>query len=767
MSTSVQRFFLTMVIYLSVCIYSYVFISPYSFISFVGPAAGITTALVVYWGASVLLAITLATVLFCLFLSLGANLPVGSSLVIIALLTLMLQSIWAKQLTFAQVNQQRWLKSRRNLLLFLFKVGPFISLISASSVVILTLLENEQYGENLFFVFVSSWSSSVLFSLFFTPLLLLSQGQHQLSSAKRFFITLASLLAFVSIGLLFTISQNVQQHQRLDSFNKVRNKVIDKIKHENALTIEQINSMSALFKAKEQVSKKEFDLFAQSIFQSESSVRVLEWAPVVRYENRAEFENKFSTINEKSINGIVKKASERSQYAPIKYLYPSLNNEQALGLDVLKNAKTTIDMEQVVVQKGVVASAPISLIQDEHTNLGVLFVTAIFSANSNQKQDRDKDLLGFVIAVVQFESFFELISPDKSDNVSLFIEDVTTQEPFVLFGKKLNESYRHVEQTSLNVNSRKWRISLGENQPWQMQTKNWQMWAMLFGTTLGSVLFQVLILMMAVYSNELSVQVMRKTRELILAKENLEDKSTAKTHFLLSFTDELHASIKAINHYIKQLCRVTEKEQNQFVEQIALANNNMQRLLDMAGDLSKIELGALSITKEPLDLYGFLEQIEFMLKAENLNKNQEMQILIDSNVPHFINSDKLKIQQIIMACCGNIYKLYDNDKIRLTIRIHHQTVNTATLLLVFSSYKYETSSASQATQQSLSKDVSLYGTEIMMAKEVCQLMGGDVNLTISALGEKVLTASIRIEITSSEQQQAHQGQIFDEKHDFK
>jgi len=136
-------------------------------------------------------------------------------------------------------------------------------------------------------------------------------------------------------------------------------------------------------------------------------------------------------------------------------------------------------------------------------------------------------------------------------------------------------------------------------------------------------------------------------------------------------------------------------------------------------------------------------------------------------VPHFINSDKLKIQQIIMACCSNIYKLYDNDKIRLTIRIHHQTVNTATLLLVFSSYKYETSSASQATQQPLSKDVSLYGTEIMMAKEVCQLMGGDVNLTLSALGEKVLTASIRIEITSSEQQQAHQGQIFDEKHDFK
>ena len=54
-----------------------------------------------------------------------------------------------------------------------------------------------------------------------------------------------------------------------------------------------------------------------------------------------------------------------------------------------------------------------------------------------------------------------------------------------------------------------------------------------------------------------------------------------------------------------------------------------------------------------------------------------------------------------------------------------------------------------------------------MAKEVCQLMGGDANIAISASGERVLTASIKIEITSNEQQQSYQAQTFDEKDNFK
>lgn len=769
------RLFLTLIIYLSVCVFIFAFVEPYSFISFIGPAAGITTALVVFWGPSILFAIAAATIIFCLFLYFWVNLPIELSMVIIALLTLILQGFWAKHLTLIEVDKQNWLKSRRNLLTFLFKVGPVISLVSASTVVILTILESREFGNNLFFVFASCWSSSVLFSIFFTPLFLLSQGRHQLSSSKRFFITIASLLALITIGLLLNIYHNIQQHQRQDRFEKVQNKVVQEIQQEVALTIEQLNSLSAFFKAKKQVSRREFDLFSQHIFQQKSSVRVLQWAPVVNHENSAEFIEYFGDINEKNINGKLQKANIRKFYAPIKYIYPSLGNRQVIGLDVLSNSKNIIDMEKVISQGGIIASAPISLIQDNYENLGVLFATAVFdglASASNAKSDIQKQedkgrLLGFIIAVVQFERFFEQISPLQADSIALFIEDITAQEPYVLFGKQLNENFRHHVSTFLYVNSRKWRISVGESHTWQMQEKNWQVWGMLFGVTLGGGLFQILILMMAVYSNELSVQVVRKTRELIIAKEESDHKNMAKTNFLYTLINELQAPLEAIANFTKQLQQADSQEQKILIHQIGLAKGNMDKLLLMVADLSKIELGELAVYKEPLDFYGFLDRIESMLKVSKLNKNNSITLLIDPSVPYFINSDELKIQQFLMAFCGGVHKLFGVENIRLSIKVHNHQYSSATLLFVFTNQDNESDNSTKQLQHFISKDLSLYSAEMAMAKEVCQLLEGDANLAISASGERVLTASIKIDITSNEQQRAYQAQTFDEKDNFK
>jgi len=769
-----QRFFLTLVIYLSVCIYSYVFITPYSFISFIGPAAGITTALVVFWGSGILLAVVVATILFCLFLYFWLNLPIESSMVIITLLALMLQGFWAKQLTFAEVNKHKWLKSRRSLLIFLFKVGPVISLVSASTVVILTTLENQMFGDNLFFVFVCSWSASTLISIFFTPLFLLSQDQ--LSISKRVFIIVSSLLAIICIGLLFNISQNVQQHQRQDTFNQVQNKVLQNIQQEIASTIEQVNSLSALFKSTEQVSRREFELFAQHVFQNNSSVRALTWAPIITHENRAEFTKVFGSVNEKNIKGELQESVKRNIYAPIKYLYPSLNNGQYLGFDVLKNLNTVIDINKLMSHEGVVASAPLRLGQNEFANLDILFISAVYFENntteqdkqeqSKQKQGKENNLLGFVLASVQFESFFKKILPLKSDDVMLFIEDVTQQEPYTLFGKPLNESYRHIESTTLYVNSRVWRISIGESQPWQMQEKNWQIWAMLGGVTLGGVLFQVLILMMVVYSNELSAQVVRKTRELILAKEKSEHKNKAMTNFVYTLTNEFGTPLQAISHFTKQLHKADSQKQKNIIQDIDLAINNMQKLLGMVADLSKIELGELVVNKAPLDFYGFLARIDSMLKANKSNRNNQITFLIDPSVPHFINSDELKIQQLLVAFCHGVHQLYDAENIRLSIKVHTHKFNSATLLFVFTSHNNEVSHSIEQFQHFILKGISSYSAEVAMAKKVCQLMGGDASLAISDSGKRILTASIKIEITSNEQQQVYQAQTFDDIDDF-
>lgn len=772
MKNTLQRFFLAIAIYLCACACTVFFITPYSFTSFIGPAAGITTALVIFWGTGILLAIAIATILFCLYLFYWLNLPIDLSMVIITLLAIMLQGFWAKQLTLNEVKQQNWLKSRRHLLRLLYKAGPLISLVSAFTVMIVVILESKSLGDNLLFTFVSGWSGSVLFSVFFTPLLLLIQGRLQLNLPKRTFIIIASFLAFVAIGLLFKISQDVHQHQRQDAFKLAKNNVLQGIQKETDIAIGELNSLSAFFKASEKVDLQKFNLFAKQIFQTKSSSRVLEWAPITSDKDRVSFEQKYNIILEKNTSGVTQKAGKRNRYAPILYVYPYLGNEPIMGLDVLTNAESIISMDNVISSKQVIASAPISLIQDNHTNLGVLFVSAVFSDSTDKEtnivQGGSGNLLGFVIAVVQFKSFFQQILPPKVDKIDLLIEDVTSPMPHILFGRQLNASHRHVESVYLQVNSRHWKISFGEHQPWQLQQKTWQVWGMLLGATFGGMLFQVLILMMAVYSNELSSQVVRKTRELILAQEQSEQKSSAKTNFLYTLSSELKTPLHAIKGFCHQLPNADEKDKNQIIQNIELAQDNMQKLLHMVVDVSQIELGQSDVNSEPFDFYGFLGRIDDMLSAKKstneiiLTQENSITFLIDSNVPHFINSDELRIQQILIALCDGIHDFFNISNMRLTVKVHSHHLNSATLLFIFTNHDSEPADNTAPFNHFINSNMALFSTRMAMAKEVCQLMDGDVNLAISDSGERILTASIKISITSNEQQHAYQSHVFDE-----
>jgi CHASE1-domain containing sensor protein len=771
MKNRFQLFFLTILIYFSVCASTIFFITPYAFTSFIGPAAGITTALVVAFGTSVFLAITVATILFCLYLFFSLNITLELSMSIITLLAIILQSFWAKQLTLNEINKDKWLKSRRFLLFFLFKIGPLTSLVSAFTVIIVATLESEILGENLFFTFVSGWSGSVLVSIFFTPVFLLCRGEQQLTLSKRVFIIIASFLAFITIGVLFKISQNFQQHERQDIFKQVKYQVVEKIKNEIKITMGGLNSLSAFFRSNNNVGLREFNLFTKQVFHHESSVRVLEWAPIINHNERIAFEKKHNVILDKSVGGITEKASERSYYAPIHYFYPYLGNEAIIGLDVLTNENQIISMDEVVRSKQVIASSPINLIQDNHTNLGVLFASAVFSYSTennvtNSAIDSTSDLLGFVIAVAQFKPFFEQISPLKTDNIDLLIEDVTSTVPFILFGKELNKNYRHVESIDIQVNTRQWRISLGEHQPWQLQQKNSQVWDILIGATFGGILFQILILMMVVYSNELSFQVVKRTRELIIAKEQSEKKNAAKTNFIHALSNELQTPLHAINNFSQQFEKANNNDKNKIIKNIQLAQQNMKKLLHMLDDLSKIESGKSEVDIKPFDFYGFLGRIDDMLLAKKLSDHNHNSItfLIDSNVPPFINSDELRLQQFLIVFCEEVHKLFNCKKIRLTVKVHFHHLNSATLLFVFTNHD-ETTNNEAPFNNFINSDIAFYSTQMAMAKEVCQLMNGDANLAISDSGERVLTASIKILITSIEQQYAYQSDIFIETED--
>jgi len=773
-----SQFFISTLLYIVICFGAIWLINPLSLVNFVGPSAALISGLLLIWGITPLIAVLVISpilaVSFGYYFQLDANLAVMT----IAVLAITLQGFWTKQLVFRFVHYKKWLTSRKHLFFFLLRIGPIASLVSASSVLIISMLDNQVIQGTFFYTFIHTWSTSMLVAVFFIPLLLLVKNTEQLKLAKRLFVGFTSLLGGLAIFLLLKGYQYEQQHYRQALFNQSTAEIERLILDEVDSVVDNINSLSALFKASENVSLTEFNLFSKSIFNQGSSVRALEWAPIISFSQRAIFEKKSSEILQQNFqikeliaNGEMALAQPRNQYAPLYYIYPQYGNQAALGLDVYSNPKSILSMQAVVDSGDVIASAPITLVQDQLAMPGMLFSKAIFSPlrapESSQEVGQQKlslikkgKLLGFVVAVVQLDSFFNRLAQQKEQEVSFFIQDVSSVQPFIFFGQALPTANRYVNTISIEVFSRLWQINIVEKQPWFSQSKSWQAWALLVGGTLGVLLFQMLVLMMAAYSSELGQQVNRKTRALILAKESSEQKSLAKSNFLQMLNKELRVPLLAVKAFVEQLKK--KGINNIQVTGISHAGNNVALLLDTMMDLSDIESGRITAKEDCFDFYGFIQRSESVLKASNAYEGKSILFLVDASVPHYLNSDEVYIQKLLNALIESAHHLLKTDALRLSIKLHKHKLAEASLFFTLVSQNPVSKVLNkQAFIQQNHGDFSAHSTALAMAIKYSQLLRGDTNLGALSSGEGVLNSSIRVTVSSNEQQEAQQGLTFD------
>lgn len=778
MQLHLPRFFISAILYLATCFGAVWLINPQSLVNFVGPSAALVSGLLLIWGITPLIAVLLVTPILAFGLNYYFHFDANIAVMSIALLAIILQGFWTKQLVFRFVHYKKWLISRKHLFFFLLRIGPIASLVSASAVLVISMLDNQVMQGTFFYTFINTWSASMLVAVFFIPLLLLAKNAEQLKLTKRLFVSFTSVLGCLAILLLLKTSQYEQQSYREALFKQSKVDIERLILAEVTGVVNQINSLSAFFKASDYVSLVEFNLFSESIFNQNSSVRALEWAPIVAFNQREKFEQKSSVmlqqdfqIRERLANGKMTLAQPRSQYAPLYYIYPQQGNQAALGLDVYSNPQHVLSMQKVIDSEQVIASAPISLVQDEQARPGMLFSNAIFSLSEDNKAAKltgqnklsiikaDK-LLGFVVAVVQFDDFFHQLARQREQEVSFFIQDVSNQQTFTLFGQALPTANRYTEIINMEVFSRHWQINIAEKQPWFSQAKSWQAWAVLIAGTFGALLFQMLVLMMAAYSSELGQQVDIKTRALILAKESSDKKSLAKSNFLQTLNQELRLPLLAMKACVEQLKK--KGINNKQVTGISHAGSNVALLLDTMMDLSDIESGKIIAKADCFDFYGFLQRTESVFKASNAYEGKSIFFLIDDSVPHYINSDELYIQKLLHAIVDSAHKLLKSDDLRLSIKLHKHKLADASLFFTITSQNAAMVNVSeQVFAQQNHDELAANSTTMAMAVKYSHLLGGDTTLAALSSGAGVLSASIRVIISSIEQQEAQQGLTFD------
>ncbi len=161
------------------------------------------------------------------------------------------------------------------------------------------------------------------------------------------------------------------------------------------------------------------------------------------------------------------------------------------------------------------------------------------------------------------------------------------------------------------------------------------------------------------------------------------DANQAKSDFLASVSHDLRTPLNGIlgmaeilkvrNHY---------PEQEEFVDGILQAGQNLLRYVEDILNFSKVEAGGLVIKNEPFDLREVVEKLTKMMTYEAQKKGVKLIISYPDNVPRCVVSDQHIIGRIILNLLGNAIKFTDKGYIIVSVECLSRQEKDAKLQII-------------------------------------------------------------------------------------
>jgi len=160
-----------------------------------------------------------------------------------------------------------------------------------------------------------------------------------------------------------------------------------------------------------------------------------------------------------------------------------------------------------------------------------------------------------------------------------------------------------------------------------------------------------------------------KNLELEEERQNAEEANRAKSDFLARMSHELRTPLNSIQGFVRLLEQsgldASEQQYCAIIEQAA------EQLLLLINDIlehARLQSGAMELDIQPLEIVACIENPVRLLGPSAYEKNVEVIIDVDPELPAFLHGDSLRLRQVVSNLVANAIKFTERGHIlvRLT-----------------------------------------------------------------------------------------------------
>jgi len=212
----------------------------------------------------------------------------------------------------------------------------------------------------------------------------------------------------------------------------------------------------------------------------------------------------------------------------------------------------------------------------------------------------------------------------------------------------------------------------------------------------------------------------------------------AKTIFLANMSHEIRTPLNGILGFIKLLKEENlSPKQKQYINVIDNSANTLLHTINEILDMSKIQSGKFELEFIKFDLLETLNSIHNLFIARANEKNINLSLEFDNNIPASIISDEVKLKQVLSNLVGNAIKFTpENGSVKLSIKVLEKNDKKVKIKFIVSDTGIGISKEAQKkifepfmqAENSTTRKFGGTGLGLAISKEIVKLLGGELKL---------------------------------------